>query len=158
MVSEERITSAGREKPRSSSKRLGVAHHPPVREEAAAHLLVAEKDFGGDGEVWAEHDFLVKGVDAEVDRLVRRRQRDRRFAPQDFPRRARMNAGQKLDQRRFSRAVLADDGVNLALFERQIDGFEGLRRPKALVELAQRDQRRAIGPGGGLSRSHVRFA
>ena len=48
-----------------------------------------------------------------------------------------MNAGEQLDQRRLAGAVLADDCVNLALFEGQIDGVEGVRGAEPLVELPQ---------------------
>ena len=53
-----------------------------------------------------------------------------------------MDAGQKLDQRRFTGAVLADDGVDLALFEGEVDCLQGMGRAEALVELVERQDRR----------------
>ena len=46
-----------------------------------AHFLVAEENIGGDREVRAKHDFLMHGVDAVIDRLMRRRQRNRLAFP-----------------------------------------------------------------------------
>ena len=67
--------------PKVVQQLLPVADHPLVVEEPAAHLFVAKKDIGRDAEVRAKHDLLVDRVDAETDRLVRRRQRNRRAAP-----------------------------------------------------------------------------
>ena len=64
---------------------LGFAHHAVVIEHAGAHVLVAEEDVGGDGQVRAEHDLLVHGVDAEPDRFVRVDERDRLALPQTSP-------------------------------------------------------------------------
>ena len=65
-----------------------------------------------------------------------------------------MNAGEQLDQRRLAGAVLADDGVNLALVESQIHGFERVGRAEALVELVQGEKRRAMRRSGAVTRRH----
>ena len=124
--------------------------------EPAAHLFVAKKDIGRDAEMRAKHDLLVDRVDAEIDRLVRRRQRNRRAAPQDFARRARMDAGQELDERGLAGAVFADDGVNFALLKFEIDGFEGVRRAEPLVEFSKSEKGLGVGSGGWICRGHGR--
>ena len=56
-----------------------------------------------------------------------------------------MDGGQHLDQRRLAGAVLADDGVNLAFVEGQVDALQRVRRAEALVELFQDEDRGARG-------------
>ena len=68
----------------------------------------------------------MNGIDAEIDGFRRRRQRDRRAAPEDFSRAAGMNTGQELDQRGLACTVLSDDGVNFAVLERQVDRLQGV--------------------------------
>ena len=115
MVNDDRIAPAGKANPRSSSSFWPSRTIALVIEQPAAHLLVAEEDVGRDRQMRAQHDFLMHCVDAEADRLVRIGQRDRLAAPEHLARGARMDASQKLDQRRLAGPVLADDGVDLAL-------------------------------------------
>ena len=63
----------------------------------------------------------MDGVDAKRDRLLRRREGDGPPSPQNLSARPRDRAGQQLYQRRLAGAVLADDGVDLALNEFEID-------------------------------------
>src|SRR5450432_2202034 len=93
----------------------------------------------------AEHHFLVDGVDADADRLMRAGESDRLAFPEDVAARARMNAGEQFDQRRFAGAVLADDGVNFALFEREVDGLQRVGGAETFVELLQREERNRAG-------------
>ena len=55
-----------------------------------AGLLVAEEKIRGDGQMRAEHDLLMHGVDAESDRLVRRRESDGSPLPEDLAAAARI--------------------------------------------------------------------
>jgi hypothetical protein len=48
-----------------------------------------------------------------------------------------VDAGEQLDQRRLAGPVLADDGVDLAGLEGEVDRLERVGRPEALVEPAQ---------------------
>ena len=79
-------TAARRPADRSRARRAASAPRGPSRLWARKPTpsLVAEKDIGGDRQMRAEHDFLMDGVDAEVDRFVRGRQRDGLAAPVDF--------------------------------------------------------------------------
>ena len=64
-----------------------------------------------------------------------------------------MDAGQQLDQRRLAGAVLADDRVDLAFFESQVDGFQRMGCAETLVELFEDEDRRA---GVGRERGRIR--
>jgi hypothetical protein len=57
-----------------------------------------------------------------------------------------MRAGQNLDQRGLSRAVLAHDGVDFAGGEGEIDLLQGMGAEEALVDLVQLQNRR-VGRG-----------
>src|ERR1700722_8669750 len=91
----------------------------------------------------AKHDFLMDGVDADADRLMRARQRDGLAFPVDIAARSRMNAREQFNQRRFAGPVLTDDCVNFTSFEGEIDGLERMRGAKALIEFLQRKERSA---------------
>jgi hypothetical protein len=60
-----------------------------------------------------------------------------------------VDAGEQLDQRRLAGPVLADDGVDLAGLEGEVDRLERVGRPEALVEPAQG---RSGGAAGGRTR------
>ena len=81
-------------------------------------------------------------VDAEADGFQGGGERDLFSLEQDRARRADMRAGQNFDERGFARAVLADDGVDFALPERQVDLLQGVGAEEALVDLAQLQDRR----------------
>ena len=130
---------------------LALAHHRAVLQHAEAHLLVAEKEIGRHGQMRAEHDLLVDGVDADADRLVRTGERDGLALPEDFAAAARVDAGEQLDEGRLSRAVLADDCMDLALVEGEVHRFQRVGRAEPFVELVQAEER---GRGGGAIRLH----
>ena len=83
-----------------------------------------------------QHDFLVHGVDAVIDRFVRRGQRNRLAFPKHFAAGAHMDAGEQLDQRRFAGSVFADDGVDFTGLKSQIDGLQRVGRAESLIELS----------------------
>ena len=98
---------------------LGLARHVLLAHQPVAGLLLAEEHVGGDRQVAAKQHFLVDGVDAVIDRLLRIGQARRLAFPQDLAAGSTDDAGQKLDQGGFAGAVLADDRVDLAALERQ---------------------------------------
>ncbi len=51
------------------------------------------------------------------------------------------HAGGNADQRRFAGAVLADDGMNLAGHDQNVDAFERLHRAEALAHAGKRHHR-----------------
>ena len=68
-----------------------------------------------------------------------------------------MNAGQQLDQRRFAGAVLADDRVNLALLEGQIDGLSGRGSRRSACRAFRRARSGALSVRAAVSsRGHGR--
>src|SRR5208282_4346745 len=106
-----------------SPRILGFSHHLPMPQQPKAYFFVAEKKIGGDGEMRAQDDLLMHRVDAMADRLMRRGERDRLAFPVYFAARADMDAGQQLDQRRFTGAVFADNRVDFALLKDKIDAL-----------------------------------
>ena len=79
-----------------------------------------------------------------------RGERDRLAVPEDLAAAARMDAGQQLDQGRFAGAVFADDGVDFALLEGEVDGLQRMGGAEALVELAQLEDRASGAPDAPL--------
>ena len=57
-----------------------------------------------------------------------------------------MDAGEDLDQRRLAGAVGAEEGVDLAAPDRQVDAAQGLGAAEALVQIADDQQRLGRGP------------
>ena len=100
--------------------------------------------FGGDSEVRTKDNFLMDGIDAVVDRLMRGRQGDRLSLPVDFAAGAFMHPREHLDERGFTRAILPDDRVDLPGLKLQINRFERMGRSKALVQLLENEQGLAL--------------
>jgi hypothetical protein len=144
--------------------RLRPAHHGAVLQPAQGRGLLSQEHVGRDGEMGAEHHFLMHRVDAQRDGVVGRVEVDLPTLPEDASGGARVHARQELDQGRFAGPVLADDGVNLSGPEREVHALQGVGAGKALVELAQLEDRdvgrepllleawRRNGPGAALGR------
>ncbi len=86
-----------------------------------------------------ERFLLVDGLDGEVvrhsDRIVR--QVDLAVADEDAPRGRRQHARHHLDQRRFSRAVVADQADDLVAADGQRDVAESPDRAKIFLDVLQ---------------------
>ena len=80
-------------------------------------------------------------IDAVVDRLMRRRQRNRLSFPVNFAARADVNPRQHLDEGRFTCSVLSDDRVDFARLKFEIHRLQGVCGPEALVELLKNEER-----------------
>ena len=63
---------------------LRFAHHLPMLQQSKTHFFIAQEEICGNGEMRTQHDFLVHGVDAVIDRFVRRGERDRLAFPIHF--------------------------------------------------------------------------
>src|SRR5271168_592891 len=99
-------------------------------------------------------------ADAVADRLARRADPDRLAVDADFARVGLVEAVENRHQRRFSGAILADDAVNDAAFDDEIDVIVGVNRAEALVDADQFDGGRgSLGLSGhaGLSSPGKRF-
>src|SRR6185437_47570 len=72
---------------------LRLAPHLALVQEPVFQALIAQKDIGRDRQVAAEHDLLMHGVDAVIDRFLRRVEADRSAVPEDFAAGAADDAG-----------------------------------------------------------------
>ncbi len=88
-----------------------------------------------------QHGLLKHHGDAERQRFGRRRQHHRLAVEQHFAGRELVHAGQRLGQRRFAGAVLADDGVDLAGLQREIDVLDRGHAAKFFGGFAQFEDR-----------------
>src|SRR5271170_8208511 len=99
-------------------------------------------------------------ADAVADRLARRADPDRLAVDADLAGVGLVEAVENRHQRRFSGAILADDAVNDAAFDDEIDVIVGVNRAEALVDADQFDGGRGfLGLSGhaGLSSPGKRF-
>jgi len=94
----------------------------PARvEPSATGGLLAQDDVLQDGEVVGQLEVLVHHADAASDRVGGRAQRDDLAVDRDRPGIGPLHAVQGLHQGGLARAVLADDGVNRARLNRDVD-------------------------------------
>ena len=91
------------------------------------------------GEVLGEHEVLVHHADAEVDGVGRRGEVHLLAEQLHDTLVRRLHAVQDLHQRRFAGAVLAADGVDLALFDGEVDVIVGHDAREAFRDADQLD-------------------
>ena len=113
-------------------------------------LLVAEIDVLGDRHRRHQHGFLKHHGDAERQSLRRRREHERLTVEQHLAGGELVHAGERLGQRRLAGAVFADDGVDFAVLQREVDILDGGDAAEFLGRLAQLEDRAHVGraPGG----------
>ena len=100
----------------------GLARHPPPLHEAeAVGRLAAEKDVLGHRQVGRDAELLMHHGDAGRMRVARRAETGLLAVQQETAGEFRMHAGDDLHQRAFSRAVLADETMDLAGGKREVD-------------------------------------
>ncbi len=104
--------------------------HDPRRDpvqvgERAAGGWQSQGDVLRNGQGGHQHEVLVDHPDPEVDRIRRRGDRDRPAVEQDLPFIRVIHAIQDLHQRAFSRAVLTQQGMDLARLHIKIDVIIG---------------------------------
>ncbi len=92
----------------------------PVDAAPPGGRLVAEDDVLGHGAERDEVQLLVDRGDAAGLRLAGACERDSAAVEGDRPLVARVDAGEDLDERRLSGAVLADEAVHLAAADDQL--------------------------------------
>ena len=97
--------------------------------------------------------MLMHHADAVADRLARGADSDRLAVDADFAGVGFVEAIEDRHQRRFSGAVLADDAVNDAALDDEIDVIVGVNRAEALVDADELDGGRGF---AGLGR-HALF-
>src|SRR5207245_4480009 len=109
----------------------GVApHRRPVDDPAA--VTMADEDVLGDGEVGEDHRLLIHRGDPEGLRLERASHAHQTAVDMELPGVGLLDAGHDLDERRFSRAVLPEQRVDLARLKLEGNIVERLNRAEAL--------------------------
>ena len=114
----------------------------PIEEDRARHRFLAEQDVLGDGEDGDQHEVLVDHVDAARDRVRGTRDGDFLAVEQDRP---LVRPGQPVEdvhERRLAGAVLAEQGVDLAGADLQIDLVVGDHARIALGDAPHLEGRR----------------
>ena len=86
--------------------------------------------------------LLVNRGDSQITRADRIEVADRPAPDLDRSLVGQMGAGDHLDQRRFARAVFADQGVDFPGPEVERDTLQGLHAGKCLADSGQLEQRR----------------
>ena len=116
-------------------QRLGaLAHRAPVEAAAEAARGVAHEDVLRDGQLGKQQQLLIDRRDAGAARVLGQVELALDAVDQDLPAVGRKHAGDDLDQRRFARAVLAEQRVNFARRDRE----RNVRRARARRERSSR--------------------
>jgi hypothetical protein len=111
---------------------LGGPVHP-----AAAHQLASDEDVLGDGELGEQLRLLVDGLDAVVQRVLRRPQSHRRALELDGAGVGALGSRDDLDQGRLAGAVLADHRVDGARLDAEVGVTDGAHAAVALGDVPQ---------------------
>jgi len=109
-------------------------HLAPVDDGAAVRM--ADEDVLGDVEVGVDHGFLVDGRDALHLGLLRVADVDGPAVEEDLAGIRAVDAGHDLDEGGFTRAVLADEGMDFSAVEGEGDVVQGHRGVEALGDMA----------------------
>src|SRR5690606_33899529 len=120
----------------------GVAHHLGAVDQAAAARLAAEVDVLGDGPLGQEVELLEDRGDAGGLRLERVGEGDGRAVELDGAGVGGLHPGEDLHERRLARAVLPDEGVDLAGTYLEVDAGEHLDPEEGLGDAAHPEERR----------------
>ena len=117
--------------------------------EERATALVAEHDVLRHGERRNKHEVLMDHADAERDRVAR--SHDPHLASADADRSAvrPVEAIQHVHERRLPGTVLADERVDLALPNGQVDALQRLQVAEAFGDPPHLEKRRLLGANGG---------
>ena len=108
----------------------------------------AEHDVLEHAERLHQHEMLVDHADAAADRLARRADAHRLAVDADFAGVGLVEAVEDRHQRRLAGAVFADDAVDDAALDLEIDVGVGVDRTEALVDADQLDGRAAAALAG----------
>ena len=120
--------------------------------------LGAEHDVLEHAERRHQHEMLMHHADAVADRLARGADAHGLAVDADFAGVGFVEAVEDRHQRRFAGAVLADDAVDDAALDDEIDVLVGVNRAEALVDADQLDGGRGL-PASVVTRAppHERF-
>ena len=130
--------------PRRSSSAVDVALHRGAVEQQAPARLVAEEDRLGDGQVLDEVELLVDRRDAARQRAGRVAGRQRLAREEDLAGGRLDGTGDALDQRRLAGAVGAEQAVDLAGPDVEVDALQRLDAGVLLDEVRDLEDRGAL--------------
>ena len=99
--------------------------------------LIFEHEVLGDRHLCDERELLMNRRDSCSERGSRIDEADRIAFPHDLTTVRAMNTAEDLDQRRFSRSVLADETDDLATLHRQVERLERLHAGKRFLDAAK---------------------
>ena len=108
--------------------------------EAGRDLLATEEEVGDDVEVVAEREVLVDGRDPERGRVLGSGDRDLLAVEADRALVGRVDAGDRLHQRRLAGAVVADEAHDLAGADGEVDPVQSLDRAESLADSLQLEE------------------
>ncbi len=126
-----------------SAATLAAAHAAPVDQAETPPIAGQHGDVLRDRHGIDETEILVD----EGDRQRLRFRSDAAVAIENLAAVARVDAGEDLDEGRFARAVLAEQGMHLAAPDGEVDRVEGQRGGEALGDAAHLQERRGVGSG-----------
>ena len=118
-----------------------AAHHVPVDGAEPCPGRLAEEDVFGDRQFGKQQQFLVNRGDARGMGLARGRKAPRVSVHDNRAAVGLMKSSHDLDQRGFSRAILAEQGVDFAAADVEGDIGDGLDAGESLVDAAECDGR-----------------
>ena len=110
-------------------------HAPPLHEAEAIGRLRAEKDVLGHRQIGRDAELLMDHGDAGRARVARRAEAGLPAVEHEAAREFRMHAGDDLHQRALAGAVLADETMDLAGGEREVDPAQRLDAAEGLRDL-----------------------
>src|SRR3954453_1016397 len=117
--------------------RRALLHRGLLQAPEPVALLATQEHVLDDVEVVAQREILVDDFDPEPGRLLRAADVDTLALEQDLAAVRLVDAGDGLDEGRFPRTVVADEGHDLARTHLEIDVRERLDRPKRLRDPAE---------------------
>ena len=120
----------------------GSPAHLAFLNHAKPRRLAAEKQILRHRKIRQQVDLLIDGGDARIDRSLGRPRRDLDAVEANDARVAREHAGDHLDQGGFAGAVLAEQRMDFAGPQREVDTLQRAQRAKTLGDPANLQQRR----------------
>ena len=131
------IASGSTAKPYCCDNSLDASGRPSHVDPAARLTdFIAEHDVFGDGKHGDQHEVLVHHADALGDGIVRIEHRTGLAVDENLAAIGLVEAVEHVHQRGLARAVFAQQGVNLALFQSQIDVVVGEHARESLGDAA----------------------
>ena len=140
--------------PEAAQEGCRVTAHDAVAHQPEPGRLPAKEQVFGNVQIGQEIDLLIDGGDARLHCLLRRAQRDLDAIEPDNAGVTLNDPGDGLDQRRLAGAILAQQRVDLAGMQREIDRVERALPEKTFGQARDFEQRTSL----FRTRSHIRHS